>query len=140
MWQEAKEEVTMSLTLLDGGTTSTAGGAAQAFSRSSTPVTNGYEYADVAEADYFARQKLVVTSRMPSLQSDGSYSKQKSSARFILPITLADGSIAYNVARVEIECHPEATAANLAELREYAGQLAMDSELDTLYTAGTFPA
>lgn len=130
----------MSISLLDGGTTSTAGGSAQAFDRSSTSVNNGYEYTDVAETDFFARQKVIVTSRMPSLQSDGTWSKQKTSARFVQPITLADGSIAYGVARVEIEFHPEATAANVSELREMAGQLAIQAGLDDLYTAGTFPA
>lgn len=130
----------MSISLLDGGTTSTAGGAAQAFDRTSTPVTSGMEYADVAETDFFARQKVIVTSRMPSLQADGSWSKQKSSVRFVAPITLADGTIAYNVARVEIECHPESTVANLTELREFAGQMAIQAGLDDLYTAGTFPA
>lgn len=130
----------MSISILDGGTTTTAGGAAQTFDRSSTPVTNGYEYADVSEPDFFARQKVLVTSRMPSLQSDGSWSKQKTSARFVLPITLADGTIAFNVARVELEVHPESSVANLTEMREFAAQMAIQAGLDELYEAGTFPA
>ena len=129
----------MSITLLDGGTSSTAGGAAQEFDRTSTPVNNGVEYADVAEADFFARQKIILVSRMPSLQSDGSWSKKKTSARFISPITLADGSISYNVTRVETELHPESSAANLTEHREYAAQMALDAELDDFYVAGTLP-
>lgn len=130
----------MSVTLLDGGTTSTAGGTGQDFDRSSTPVTNGYEYADVSETDFFARQKVLLTSRMPSLQADGSWSKQKVSCRFVLPITLADGTISYNVARVEVEVHPEATAANLAELREMGAQMLIQAGLNDLFVAGTFPA
>jgi len=130
----------MSVTLLDGGTTTTAGGANQAFSRTSLPVTNGYEYADVAEADYFARQKVILTSRMPALQADGSYSKQKTSAQFVMPITLADGSISFCVARVQVEAHPETSAAQLAELREMAAQMAIQAGLDDTYKAGTFPA
>jgi hypothetical protein len=130
----------MSISLLDGGTSSTAGGSAQAFDRTSTPVNNGYEYADVAEADFFARQKVILASRMPSLQSDGTWSKQKTSCRFVSPITLADGTISYNVTRVETELHPESTAAMLTEHREFAAQLALDSELDDLYVAGTLPA
>lgn len=129
----------MAITLLDGGTSSTAGGSSQQFDRTSTPVNNGYEYADVAEADFFARQKVILASRMPSLQSDGSWSKQKTSCRFVSPITLADGTISYNVTRMEVEIHPESTAAQLAEHREYGAQMALDSELDDLYTAGTLP-
>lgn len=130
----------MSITLLDGGTSSTAGGANQEFDRTSTPVNNGYEYADVAEADFFARNKIILVSRMPALQVDGSYSKQKTSCRFISPITLADGSISYNVTRVETELHPESSAADLTKHREYGAQMVLDSELDDLYVAGTFPA
>lgn len=130
----------MSISLLDGGTTSTAGGAAQTFDRTNLSVNNGYEYADTSEADFFARQKVIIVARQPQEQSDGTWSKQKASLRFILPITLADGSIAYNVARVEVEYHPEATPANLAELREMAGQLAVSSGFDDVYVAGTLPA
>ena len=130
----------MSISLLDGGTTSTAGGAAQDFDRTNLPVNNGYEYADVDEADFFARQKVIIVTRSPQLQSDGTWSKQKASLRFVLPITLADGSISYNVGRVEVEYHPEATAANLAELREFCAQMAIGSGFDDVYVAGTLPA
>lgn len=130
----------MSISLLDGGTTSTAGGAAQSFSRTATAVTNGYEYADVSEADFLARQKVILKARMPALQSTGEWSKQKLHASFVFPFDLADGTVSFSVARVEIEYHPEATAAHVAELREMVGQLAVGSGLDDLYQAGTFPA
>lgn len=130
----------MSISLLDGGTTSTAGGAAQTFNRTNLPVNNGYEYADVAETDFFARQKVIMSVRNPQLQGDGSWSKQKNSIRFVLPLVLADGSISYNVARVEVEYHPEASAANLAELREMAGQCAISSGFDDFFIAGTLPS
>jgi hypothetical protein len=130
----------MSIALTDGGTTTTAGGAAQTFDRTSTPVTNGYEYADVSEADHLARQKVVMTARNPALQADGSYSKHKTKAQFVLPITLADGSISYNVVRSEIEYHPEASAANVAELREMGAQMFISSAFDDQIVAGTLPA
>jgi hypothetical protein len=130
----------MSISLLDGGTTSTTGGSAQTFDRTNLAVNNGYEYADVDETDFFARQKIIVVTRAPQLQSDGSWSKQKASLRFVMPITLADGSISYNVGRVEVEYHPEASAANLAEIREFCAQMAIGSALDDIYVAGTLPA
>jgi hypothetical protein len=130
----------MSIALTDGGTTTTAGGAAQTFDRTSTPVNNGYEYADVSEADHLARQKVVITARNPSLQSDGSWSKHKAKSQFVLPITLADGTISYNLARVEIEYHPEASSANVDELREMGAQMLISSAFDDIYVAGTLPA
>ncbi len=125
--------------LLDGGTSTTAGGAAQTFTRTSAVVTHGYEYADVSEADFFARQKLILTSRMPALQPDGTYSKQKSARSFVMPITRADGTIAYNVVRNIIEYDPESSAAQVAELREMGAQMSVRSEFDDQITAGTLP-
>jgi hypothetical protein len=130
----------MSISLTDGGTTSTAGGSAQAFDRTSTPVNNGYEYADVSETNHLIRQKVIITARNPALQVDGSWSKHKAKGQFVLPITLADGTISNCVARVQIEYHPEASAANVAELREMGAQIAISSAFDDVYVAGTLPA
>jgi hypothetical protein len=130
----------MTIALKDGGTTATTGGTDQDFDRTPTPVNNGYEYADVSEPDFFARQKVVLTARAPQLQSDGSWSKQKISARFVMPITRADGTIAYNVARHEVEYDPESSSANLAELREFSAQMAIGTAFDDLHVAGTLPA
>lgn len=130
----------MSITLKDGGVTTTAGGTDQTFDRTNTQVTNGNEYADVSESDFFSRQKVYLTTRQPSLQGDGSWSKQKTSLRFVMPKILADGSVTYNLGRVECEVHPESTAAELGEIREMCAQLAVSAVYDALYTAGTLPA
>jgi hypothetical protein len=129
----------MSIALTDGGTTTTAGGAAQTFSRTSTPVTNGNEYADASETDHLARQKVICTARNPALQSDGTWSKHKAKGQFVLPITLASGEVSYNLIRVELEYHPEASAANVAELREMGAQIAISSAFDDLFVSGTLP-
>jgi hypothetical protein len=130
----------MTISLLAGGTTSTSGGSAQDFSRTNTSVNNGNEYADVSEPDFFARQKVVLSTRQPALQSDGSWSKQKTSSRFVTPKILASGEVVYNITRVEVEVHPETSAAELAIQREMGGQMAIGAALDELYTAGTLPA
>lgn len=129
----------MTIALKDGGTTATTGGTDQTFDRSPATVNNGYEYADVSEADFFARQKVVLTARQPQLQSDGTWSKQKVSCRFVMPVTRADGSIAYNVARHEVEYDPETSSAQLAELREFSAQMAIGAAFDDLHVAGTLP-
>jgi len=130
----------MSISLTDGGTTSTAGGAAQTFDRTSTPVNNGNEYADVSETNHLIRQKVILTARNPTLQADGSWSKHKAKGQFVLPFTLADGSISNCVVRAQVEYHPEASAAILAELREMGAQIMISSAFDDLYVAGTLPA
>lgn len=129
----------MSIDLLDGGTTATTGGSAQTFTRTSTPVTNGYEYADVSEADHLAREKVIITARNPAQQADGSWSKHKCKFQYVKPKTLADGTVSYMVSRTEIEYHPEATAAEVAELKEMNAQFNVDSEFDNTVNAGTLP-
>lgn len=129
----------MSITLKDGGTTATTGGTDQTFDRTNASVNNGYEYADSSEADFFAREKVILTSRMPQLQSDGLYSKKKASARFIQPVTRSDGSTGYNVSRYESEYYPESSVAQIAELREMGGQMAVGAGFDDLHKAGTLP-
>jgi hypothetical protein len=53
---------------------------------------------------------------------------------------LVDGSVVYNVTRVETEIHPETPSADLAEHREIGGQMAIGSAFDDIYIAGTLPA
>lgn len=130
----------MSITLLEGGTTSTAGGTGRAFARTSQPVNGGYEYADVAETDFFARRKVLITSKMPTKMADGTYSRQRTTSKVVIPGTLASGEIVMNQAEVKIDVHPELAPTLLAVLREYCVHLAKDSELDATYVAGTFPA
>lgn len=129
----------MSITLLEGGTTSTAGGTGRVYSRTSQPVNGGYEYADVAETNFFARRKILVTSKMPVKLSDGTYSRQKTVAKIVIPGAIASGEIVNNQAEVKIDIHPELAPTLLAVLREYCVQLAKDAELDATYVAGTFP-
>jgi hypothetical protein len=130
----------MSITIIDGGTTTTTGGTERAFSRTSKPVNGGYEYSDVAETNFFARRSLVLTSKMPQRQSDGTYSRQVTTSKMVIPFTRADGSVVNNVVEVKIAVDPEAAPTLLAPLREGGAQLAKDAELDATYQAGTFPA
>lgn len=129
----------MSVTLKSGGVSATTGGTDQNFVRTNTVVNNGYEYADVAEPDFFAREKVIIVTRQPQLQNDGTWSKHKVSARFTKPFVKADGSLAYNVGRSEVEYDPETPAADVDALREYVAQMAISTVLDQSYTAGTLP-
>lgn len=128
-----------SITLLDGGTTSTTGGTAKAFSQSSEPVANGKTFVDASETDFFAREKITCISRLPSQNTDGTWSKQKSKVQKVYPEILADGTTLFHIGRNEIEVHPLSAdaAAMTAKIREDMAQLYKDSELTTFYTIGT---
>ena len=130
----------MPITLLNGGTTATTGGTDQIFERTNEQVVNGHSFSDTAEADFFKRKKLTLSCRGPYKGGDGLWKSQVNKTSYAQPITLADGTIHYNVARNEIAYHPQSTAAQIAELREMNAQLCKDAELNPFYGAGTLPA
>jgi len=113
------------------------GGTATVFENDSTSVRNGIHVADTSNDDFLTRDHMTFKSRSPVRQKDGSFSKGTRDINVTMPITLADGSIAYNVARTTYEIHPETSAAQLSTLRHYSGQTALDSELDKFFTIGT---
>ncbi len=126
----------MSISLLDGGVSSTTGGTTQTFSEIGKNVTNGIALSDTGEPDYFARAELQCSIRMPSLQSDGEYSKNKRTVKYVKPLTLASGKIVYNTISFIVDFHPESTAAQLADLREKGAQIGIDSEFDEFFANG----
>lgn len=128
----------MSKTLLDGGSTTTSGGTNQVFEESGEKLANGVVLVDSGEANYFSRSKINMTSRVPSVQSNGLYSNAKRSATYVMPMTLADGvTTVYNSVRIEVSIHPESAASDLAELREKGAQILVDAEFDNFYTYGS---
>lgn len=128
----------MSKTLKDGGTSTTAGGTDQIMEQSGETVANGVVLVESAVADYFTRPKLYMVNRMPSQGSDGIWSKQKGSVRYVVPKVLADGvTTVFNLVRFEIEIHPESTAAELADLREKGAQIGIDAEFDDFFSVGS---
>jgi len=130
----------MPIILKTGATTATTGGVDQTFDRTSRNVTNGYEYTDVAEPDFYARNSVIVKARMPSRQSDGTYSKHKVTIQGVFPLILADGSMTYNTVRLDIDYHPETPAVKIAAMREQGAQMAIGAQFDNVVDAGTLPS
>lgn len=126
----------MQITLKASGTTATTGGTDNVFSETSKKLSQGKILVDADVADFFARPEIQVSCRVPFEQTDGTYCKQRNIARFVIPDTLADGSVVYNFAEIHIEYHPE-SYASLSLLREMAGQLAMNAGLDSFYETGS---
>lgn len=125
----------MELTIRHGGTTTTTGGTNQIFGASGETVASGKVLVDASEADYFAREKITVVSRMPVPDGLGGFTKQKSKVQIVKPFITSKGDVVYDVARVEIEVHPESSA--LAELREKIAQAAKHVSLNAFFTVGS---
>lgn len=124
------------LTLLTGATITPTGGTTQTFQPSGTNITSGMEVLDVAAGSHLTRKRAQFKTRMSTLQSDGSYSKMKFSATYIMPMVDSLGKVHYNLVRVEVEKHPEITSADEAELLNKGAQLPIDADLATFWATG----
>jgi hypothetical protein len=123
--------------LKEGATYTPTGGTSITFDDSGENVANGIVCVNQAENDFFAREKLVATSRLPSKNSDGTYSKQKVSVRIIVPETLADGTISYDLIRFETESSPFTAAGKIDTLRGLGMAVLNSTDLDNLFTVGS---
>jgi len=126
------------MTLAKNATSAAAtGGTSTTFSNDGVSIPNGIHVADLAEADFRIRTHITLKTRNPALQSDGSYSKGKRNITVTVPILLDDGSVSYQVARIELEMHPELTAAEVSNLQLLAAQTLCDSDTANFIAYGS---
>lgn len=125
------------IAIKEGATTALTGGTSLTFVLTGEQLASGVVLANLTETDFFAREKVYATSRIPSLQGDGEYSKQKSSIRVVRPQVLASGKTVYNLVRVEVEVHPEAPAGTTANLRSLGIAALASSDANDFWEAGS---
>lgn len=107
------------------------------FTNDGVEVKNGKHVADVSEANFVIRKNLTVRNRNPVLSPDGTYTKAKRTLTLVHPKILADASVTFNVARIELEMHPESSAAEVNDLCLQAAQLCFDADLANFRTVGS---
>jgi hypothetical protein len=105
------------------------GGTAMSLSRDGVEVKNGVHVADMSEGNFIIRPNATFRTRVPVKQSDGTYSKEKRFCTIVVPKVLADGTVVYNLRRLEDETHPETTAAERLNLDMLAAQYYTDPDL-----------
>lgn len=126
------------LSLMKNSTGATiTGGTAMALSSDGVDIKNGVHVADMSEEDFTLRTNVTLKTRNPVKQPDGSYSKGKRWMTVVVPSQLADGSIVFDLIRIEIEAHPKTTGANLTNLHMLGAQLLTDSDLASFRSNGS---
>ena len=125
------------LTLLNGPTISVTGGTTQTFSPDGSDVKRGVQVADTAEADIRTRDLVVFKNTSGSLQSDGSWSKDRRSAKFVSPELLPDGKQDFPFFEITLVKSPLHGSAKLAAMKEKAIQLISDSDLSGFWLTGS---
>lgn len=121
----------------EGATYAPTGGSDITFTNTGERIANGIVAVNKAETTFTAREKLICVSRPPVLGSDGRYSKQKQSLRISRPLVLSDGSVVYNVARVEIEVHPLSASGEGTNLLSLVSGCINDSDFIDFWSVGS---
>jgi len=113
------------------------GGSLMTFTPDGVSVTNGVHLANAAQADFRIRENATCKVKNPTLQADGTYSKDKKSITYVEPKILASGKTVFNLIRIEREVHPESTAAEALNLNLMGAQWLSDSDVAAFWSAGS---
>lgn len=126
------------MTISIGATSAAAtGGTATPFNQDGVVVSNGIHVANLTEPDFRVRSHVTFKTRVPTLQADGSYSKARRDIILTQPKILADGSVSFQVARIGLEFHPEASEAEVLDLSLCAAQLLFDADTASFIKHGS---
>jgi hypothetical protein len=120
-----------------GGTLANTGGTAKVFADDGVTVPNGVHVSVPGTADFRVREHATFRYTPPSLQSDGTYSRQQNNVSLTVPKLLSSGKYVNNTIRIAFDVHPESTATEALDLRKLAAQMLFDSDTDNFWTAGS---
>lgn len=127
-----------SFAILAGGTNSATGGTSKTYTIDGKPIVGGVHVQDASVTDFRVRPNATFRNREPKYNSAlKKFSKDKKTVTLVIPKILADGSVEYNLIRIEREVHPESTAAEALELNTQGAQLLFDSEVAAFWASGS---
>lgn len=127
----------INMTFKTGATLAPTGGTDLVFAPDGLTIQNGLHMIVPATTDYRVRQQATLKYKAPSLGADGTFSKDKKSISYSVPIVLASGLVVFNVIRIEREVHPEMTAAAALDLNVIGAQMLFDSDMTAFWASGS---
>lgn len=125
------------MTVKSGATMAPTGGTDLVFAPDGITIQNGVHLTVPAVTSYASRPNATVKYKPVTINSDGSFSKDKKTVSYAVPMTTAAGTIVYNTIRIEREVHPEFSAANALDMNIVAAQILTDSEAANFWAAGS---
>lgn len=125
-----------SFSISSNATISAAGGTPIAFSTDGLTVQNGIHVIDPAIIDYRVQTNITFRNRRP-VYKNGKWSKDKKQEVLVEPILLADGTIEYNLIRIEREIHPETPAAVALNFNTRAAQTLTGASFSSFWATGS---
>lgn len=128
-----------SASILFGATAALSGGTATSFVPSAQAVTNGVMVVASGDINPATRRNMTFKTRAANLDpSTGKFSgKEKRQMVICDPEVLSDGSVSFDLVRIELEAHPQSAAGKLAKLRGYAISVLADNDIDNFINLGS---
>lgn len=122
-----------------GATFAPTGGVATTLTPDGTTVPNGIRVVVATDTTAATRRNATLKARSAVINSaTGKFSgKDKRAAVFCIPEILADGSITFDLVRVEIECHPQSASTKLAALKSAGLCMLADADFDNFWQLGS---
>lgn len=113
------------------------GGIDQTFTETGSYVQNGINVSDASVADFRVRPSVTYKNRQPNQLANGTWTKAKRSATFVIPKIVSTGETVFNLVRIDVEAHPEFTTAEVNELRFLGAQILGSAETLNFFQAGS---
>lgn len=125
------------LSILSGATLSATGGTALPFALYGKEIPNGVAVMNLTEPSYKLRQTVTVSVKHPTVGNDGELTKFRKKCTYVRPFALASGKIVYPVIRIDLEDHPDMSAAEITEFRLRGAQLLIDADMIAFWETGS---
>lgn len=126
----------VNLTLLSGPSISVTGGTSVQFGPDGSIVNRGICVIDTTEADVRTQDKAIFKSVKGTLQQDGTWSKDRRSAKIVCPDLLSDGTQDFPAFEISYVGSPLNNAAKITALKAYAIQLINDPDCSPFWSTG----
>jgi hypothetical protein len=120
----------------DATSIAVTGGTDLNFTPDGVSVSNGLHLSASSVVDFRVRPSVTLKTRNPVFNGV-TFSKGKRWLTITFPQILADGTMAYNLRRIEIEDHPELSASEALNQTYQAAQLLFDSDLASFLSTGS---
>lgn len=125
-------------TLTTGATITVSSGSTLTFTPTSQQTLDGIELINIEETDSRLKKTIVCRSKSPTYNSaTNQYTKGKNFVVLKTPKILADLSTVFPTARIELDYHPEQTAAERLDVRKLLAQTLIDADFDNFWTTGS---
>jgi len=130
------------LSILAGATVAATGGTAVNYEPDGKDIPNGLHLINTAVSDFTTRPQLTARSKDPSrvIGANGAfvgYGKDKRSVVLVEPFLAANGTLHFNLIRLEREVHPELSAASALDLLNKGAQLLTSTDTSGFWATGS---